>query len=802
MVAYAESTETADDYGCPPLLKHWQDRITAARPQHEKDVEEYEKNRRYARGQQHDDGRSGLVRTNLIYVNQATIVPHVYARNPEISVRPAKSVGAAWHPVARKFAQTMELVLDRMFVLDTSLKKRVRGSLFSVMNTGEGWLKMIYQRDHASDPIIQNRIHDAQDNLARLDRLIRETEDEDRNKDIDRQRDEILVLIDGLQKEVEVAVVEGLVIDRILTEDIMILDKTIVDFESYPQAEAIDHLVWMSKEEYCERFGAWPAEGAPNIYYERSLKTGAQYAGNNHNRPELVCTHELWHLRTNTVMTFGEGAKTWARPPYSPERQPERWYPFFRLGWNHLDGSCKALPDTSLQRELQDEYNASRTQFSAAREESMPVRLFRKNGSLTDEDLKNIANRNSRDIIGVEGKPGHPLQEDLASLPGLNLDPSVYDTGAIRGDMQMMAGRGDATTGGMVQAKTATEAEIMQAGLMSRSDYRRDIVEDVIQEMAVAAAEVLLQELSVPQVQYLAGQDAVWPMMPKQEVFGLISIDIRAGSTAKPNQVKEREQWGELLPLMQEMIGQIFELQTSGNQRMAMVLRQLLKETMRRYDERIDLEELIGPEGEEGEAVEQQMMTLQQQLTELQQALEQAHQQLAAVDQQKLQTEQLAAEHRERDFALKQMEIEARLAERQASAAEAERRAMEQELAKRLQRQENIEIQREQWDREDYRAELDRQFKREMAAKDLQIAQYEQQLAAMSESLAGLQADDPDEGAAIEALQIEIAEVKAALAQAEQSRGLRTAIIAEYLRGPRDDAALQETIARLTAFID
>ena len=802
MADAAETMEYGGDY-CPPLLKQWQDRITAARPQHEKDCEEYEKNRNYAKGTQHGDNKPGLVRTNLIYANQATIVPHVYAKNPEIAVRPSKSIGRHYYPVARKFAQTMELVLDRMFVLDTQLKKRARGSLYSVMNTGEGWLKMIFQRDQASDPIIQNRIHDAQDNLARLEHLIRQTEDEDKSKDVERQRDEIKQLLEGLQNQVEVAVVEGLVIDRILTDDIMILDKTVIDFEAYVQAEAIDHMVWMTKDEYCERFGDWPKEGAPNIYYDRSLKSTHRLAGNNEHSPELVCVHELWHLSNNCVMTFGEGAKMWAREPYAPTRQPERWYPFYRIGWNHLDGTMKALPDTSLQRELQDEYNASRTQFSEAREESMPVRLYRKSGNLTDEDLENIANRRSRDIIGVEGKPGEPLQDDLGSLPGIDLNPMVYDTTPIRGDMEMVSGRGDASTGGIVEAKTATEAEIMQAGLMSRSDYRRDIVEDVIQEMAVAAAEMLLQELTVPQVQYIAGVDAVWPMMPKQEVFQLISIEIRAGSTAKPNQAKEREQWAELLPLMRETIGQIFELQMAGNHRMATVLRQLLKETLRRYDERLDLEELLGPEDEDGNAMEQQLVEMQQQMMQLQQALEQAQQELAAVDQQKMQNEAATAEQRRQEMDLKRMEMQERREERAAARAEAERKAAEQELAKRLQREEDIDIRREEMDREDYRAEVERQFQREMQAKDQEIAQHQQVIQQLQKQLAEMESesdgDDEDENAVIEGLQGEIEEFKGALAKAEQSRDRRTAIIAEYLRGPRDDEALNKTLDKLTA---
>lgn len=790
----AEKVETPSDGGqqCPPVLEKWQERIKLALDPHKKRIAEFEKNRKYARGEMHDDGKGGLVRTNLIYTNQATIVPHVYAKNPEIAVSPSKAIGPNNYAMARKFAQTMDAVLHRMFVMDTQLKKRVRGSLYSVMNTGEGWLKMIYQRDHASDPVIKNRIHDAQDNLARLERLIRETEDEDKSHDVKRQRDEIMIMLDALQQQVEVAVAEGLVIDRILTDDILILDKTLVDFDMYSQADAIDHLIWMVKDEYCERFGDWPKEGAPTVYHERSLKDAHQHTDEKGKKTELVCVHELWHLRSNTVLTFADGAKYWAREPYSPTKQAERWYPFYRLGWNHLDGCHEALPDTSLQRELQDEYNASRTQWAAAREESMPVRVVRGSGALTQDDIDNIKNRKSRQIIVVDGKPGEPLNNDLGQIEGIPLNPAVYDTTPIRGDMEMVSGRGDASTGGIVEAKTATEAEIMQSGLASRSDYRRDVVEDAIEEMAIAAAQMLLQELTVPQVQYLAGSDAVWPMMAKPEVFQLINIEIRAGTTSKPNQQREREQWAELLPLMQETIGRIFELQKAGELQMANVLRALLKETLRRYDERLDLEELIGPEDETGQAQAQQMAVLHQQVQELQQALMQAQEQLAATDEAKMQTEQRAAEQRAHEMSLKERELEERRLERQAAKEEAERKAMETELAKRLQREETLELKNAELDREDYRAERDRQWEREKLG-------LEQRVEELQSMLTQLQSGTDPTAEMQSALQREIERIENTIAASESARQNRVDIIAEYLSGPRDEASLRETVDRLTA---
>jgi hypothetical protein len=47
-------------------------------------------------------------------------------------------------------------------------------------------------------------------------------------------------------------------------------------------------------------------------------------------------------------------------------------------------------------------------------------------------------------------------------------------------------------------------------------------------------------------VKQLAGEDCEWPDAPEtvEQVFRQVVVRVRAGSTGKPNQAKEREQWG------------------------------------------------------------------------------------------------------------------------------------------------------------------------------------------------------------------------------------------------------------------
>ena len=146
--------------------------------------------------------------------------------------------------------------------------------------------------------------------------------------------------------------------------------------------------------------------------------------------------------------------------------------------------------------------------------------MVRKGGSLTPEDVKLIQDANLNEVIVVNGAPGAPLQDDLAMLPHPPIDPQVYDTTPIRGDIEMVSGAQDSVRGSVLKAKTATEAEIMQQGLMSRTAERQDAIEDWIGDMAEYTAQILLQELPVNEVVEIAGQQAVWPSLGRGTDLG------------------------------------------------------------------------------------------------------------------------------------------------------------------------------------------------------------------------------------------------------------------------------------------
>lgn len=571
--------------------RDWLQRIKRCLDDNRALFDEFERRRKSLRGVM-GEGIKNEQRTNLTYSTIAAVLPQVYAKNPDISVAPSESVSPNRYEAVKLFAETLQAVLGRVFVRDANLKRRAKACVRSAMTTCIGWAKETYQKDIRRDPVIENRMNDIQDNLQRLEKTIAAIENPDKLSEVDANRESLKQQLAALEAQVEKIVSEGLVLDHVRSEDIIILDATVRSFDGYKQAGAIVQRIWFSKDRFCAAFHMEPPRGSRS--YAGPQNETEQKAGNG-KQDCFYCVYEVWCKDENTVYTLVEGHEGYIREPYQPTRLGRHWYPFFPLGFNLVDGQFYPMSDVELLEKLSEEYNDTREQLKDHREDSIPVRVVRAGGALTQDSVEKIQKRKSREIVVIEGAGGRALSEDMEEFPGVTVNPGLYDVTVIRSDVEMVSGASDATQGSVLKAKTATEAEILREGLQSRTAERQDTIEDWIQDMAVYGAEILLQELTPEQVMRIAGDEAQWPQMTRDEVFDLVSIEIRAGSTGRPNKTAEREQWAKLAPEIRDTVLQVAQLRAQGQEQVAQTLIELLKETLRRFDERIDVDKFIPP---------------------------------------------------------------------------------------------------------------------------------------------------------------------------------------------------------------
>lgn len=649
------------------------------------------------------DNTDQTTRANMIFATMATLLPYIYAKNPDFSVSPSESVSHEEYKKYKDLSKTFEIMLKRLFIEEAELKNRVKSNIRSAMTTSVGWLKLTFQNSLTGDPIILRRHNDLQDNLQKLEALIASTKDAHDLDKLNLKKSQIADQMRTIMESDEVKTFKGFAIDRVQTEDVLILDESVVDFDDYVHAKKIAMGVWMTDEDYKTRFGKKPETGVSEFgapaAAEATDEDGRKVQlGDGVAKPKFRRVWQVEDKTTQTIYTVAEGGKHWCRAPFVPKSVSERFYSLFCLGFNLLEGRWRPISDVELLEKLQEEYTTTRYLYAEARKEAIPTYVFRKSGNLTEEDISNLSKRRVRQFIGVEGNPTVPIDQDMMQFPGIAIDPQNYDVTLIRNDMDMMVGLSDASRANLIQAKTATEAELMKQALQNRVAERQDASEDMITAMGIAALEIMLQEFSPEEVREICGAGAVWPTDPDPaQIFRNVRVQVRAGSTGKPNQLKDREQWATIMPQISETAGKVAELRAAGNFDMANTLIEILKETLRRFDERIDLDQFIPPQqkDEQGNPVDgasQMLMQVQQQNQQLTEQLEACQEELQACQQQlaKAQSQEEAKVlelQQKQELAIEQERTRQVEAEAEARVREAEEETKRIENESRLERE-------------------------------------------------------------------------------------------------------------------
>ncbi len=540
-------------------------------------------------------------RANLIHGTITATLPSIYARNPEISSTPLYRAENL-----KLFCKTIETVTNRCMER-ARLKDRAKATVRSALTSSFGVVKVMYQRDIQSDPIILARINDTQDNIAEAERLMADIDDPDQLQAQEANLEELKQLMTALKEQVEVVASEGLVIDRVLTDNLLI-DPSVCEFFDYRDADWHCQIIPMKKS---------TAEAT----YGMKLESAKAYTGNDQmpkkdgrlasaaamlDEDKQIAILEIWDKNTQRVYTIAEGCDFWLREPYSPRKVGERWFPYFLLPYQVVDGQFVAPSLVDLTYILQDEHNSARDRFNEHRDLCLPGWVA--SGEVSEKSIKRFKDSELGEItiIDTEGKP---LSNVIMAREHPKIDPVVYDTSAVRYDWEQVTGLQDAARSTVVKPKTATEASILQQSLSGRVSEFRDQVEDWLQEIAQYCAQVLLQELTPAQVERMMGPPEEvtkevsgipvttmvkpydWPELTRDQVFEMIEMRIRAGTTGAPDKLEEQESWTKIMPLIKELVMTIIEVQSKGLDPEPFI--NLLRESIKRFDERLDVEQFI-----------------------------------------------------------------------------------------------------------------------------------------------------------------------------------------------------------------
>jgi hypothetical protein len=607
--------------GADPLVNLWFSRVKAS----EKRWDNLHKRMRYSRKlvrgiDDNADPRSAAYnkdRANLIQSTLVVVLSKVYAQNPEMAATPTNKARDL-----ELFAETVSEV-TQVSLVSAKLKARAKACVRAAMTCAYGVAKVQYQRVKAGEqPIIRNRINDTQQQIERLHSLAKDVKDDKGRADVESKMAELQQVMQGLKSQSEVVAAEGLVIDKVAS-DLWLIDEAIADFGDYEQAR------WMAEKIPLPRStvqGMYPdmdlstattykpdGGGGKDPTYKRQPWSGAQVTAG---EDPILMVVEVWSKMDNRLFTLVEGCnKQFARPAFTPQGLGERWWPYFVLPFQSVDGEFTGQSLVDVMERLVAEHNETRDKFAELRRQIKPH--YHASADLKDESIVRKTMAELGEVVVID-TGGEPLQNVFQEAPQLKIDPLVFDTGPIRADIEMVSGLQDAARSTVIQPKTATEAAISNESLSARVAEFRDQVEDWLTEIAQYASEVCLLNVPESQVQTIMGMpepvdpQAVaqaqamgqpaptadptysWPPNPTPEtVFNLVEISIRAGSTAAPNKLQAQQNWTQALSIIGPMIDKIRMLDSTGQD--STPERELLRETASRFDETIDVDRYLPP---------------------------------------------------------------------------------------------------------------------------------------------------------------------------------------------------------------
>jgi len=573
---------------------------------------QYAIDRRYAAG---TADPTWAVNTNLIGSFIDILVSFLYSRNPDVSVKKAPQVDNRGSKDMDAFAKTMELVISRLWKKGR-LKDAIRRQVRSSLSTGPGWIKAVLICDAPDNPQVTSEMNDLRDNIEKLEavRTALENVAESSTEQVDAELAEQAELIESLEKKIEATIRKYLAVDFVASQDMQV-SLDVATISDHLSADWNANSTYMLKSQLKAKFPRLTDEDVKTAtsYYQRQVKdlqpltdsigvmsgmdgilspdeaeqytSGAngsgQFSGTGDNGPEFAKVIELWDKRTNHIKTMVEGVKRWAKEPFQPAYASSRFYPYFLVAFYEVDGARHPQSLSWRIHKLQDEYARSRSNFRLVRERGIPATLFNQAG-MSPQDIDKITKSVHQEFVGITpADASTPIQNLFAAKPVEKIDPRMFDNAPILSDMEKISGVQEALQSSATNDKTATQANIEQSGFASRTTADRDLLEDMLNDLANYTGELALGALTILDAQRIAGSGAYWPHgMSVDDLLTMVEVEIEAGSTGKPGEEHDEQAWGVILPVLKEAIIEINMAVKTGDFALAKILAELVRETM------------------------------------------------------------------------------------------------------------------------------------------------------------------------------------------------------------------------------
>jgi hypothetical protein len=467
-----------------------------------------------------------------------------------------------------KVGKTLELLYDyNIMEQNHSFKSSMKMSIRRAIITGVGYIKVGFQRAMTMAPEIENRIADMSERLANIERLSADFADDELDMD-GADAESLRLAMQSLAAEGQLVVREGLSFDYPDSASI-IPDPRCRTLRGFLGADWVAQQYLLTEDEIEEvymvdigtSFTAYSENGETNGY-QASYKAGGSSTRGGPNEGEgdmpydLACVWEIYNRKDGTVYVVCDGYPDFLQEPTPPEVSTTRFWPWFSIVLNEGYDEKTLYPqsDIDLIRDMQLELNRARQGLREHRRANRPKTAVAA-GLLEEADLEKLRTHPANALLEMNALvPGQKIDDVLQVIKMPPIDAAVYDTGPVFEDVLRVLGSDQADTG-TTSSATATEVSVAQFSQNTDLSSTIDDINDVMTEMAQAASQILILNVTQETVQKVVGPGAIWPQLDKQTIADNVFLEVDIGANGPPDRQEDVQVLTQLVPLLQRIPG-------------------------------------------------------------------------------------------------------------------------------------------------------------------------------------------------------------------------------------------------------
>jgi hypothetical protein len=430
-------------------------------------------------------------------------------------------------------------------------KAMMKRQVLASLTDGVAYFKQTFQRAMGMTPDQNRALEDHKKRLEILERLSAELAEDEFDEHAP-EMEQLRALMADIEAKPELILREGIAVDYPDGMNI-IPEKTMTHIQGFIGCSRVTEQYCLTCDQVREVYGVDVKEKSTK-YRENDTKPSG-IAANDDKALETVRVWEVWDKAEGMTYTVCDGYDDYLVEPHSPVTYTERFWPWFVYAPNAvLDPSDPFPPsDVELMMAMQMEINRAGQALADHRWAARPGHVTGVN--IPVEDANKMEHRRAHEVITLASlKPEERIEDKFQPFPASPIDPNLYNTGPAFQDILRSVGTQEANLGGS-SGSTATESSIAESSRQSTLESAIDEFDDLLTEMARSGGQILMQEMSEPQVKEILGPGALWPEQTRDEIAREVYLEVVAGSSGRPNQAQEVQVRERVYPLLFQLPG-------------------------------------------------------------------------------------------------------------------------------------------------------------------------------------------------------------------------------------------------------